>query len=107
MMAVHAVRFLATANKDRTSSEHTDLVTHKVEAGELVVCVSDYALCVHTEAGQKMGRGLLQRWENGAKVDDELETADHSYRDQLIEICQTAEEQGEDPQTHTDLHRGS
>jgi hypothetical protein len=37
MMAVHAVRFLATAKKDRTSSEHTDLVTLKVESGELVV----------------------------------------------------------------------
>jgi replication-associated recombination protein RarA len=99
MVAVHAVRFLATAKKDRTSSEHTDLVTHKVEAGELVVCVPDYALCVHTEAGREMGRGLQQWWENGAKVNDELETADHSYRDQLIEICRTAEEQGEDPQT--------
>lgn len=31
MMAVHAVRFLATAKKDRTSSEHADLVVHRVE----------------------------------------------------------------------------
>jgi hypothetical protein len=99
MMAVHAVRFLATAQKDRTSSEHNDLVTHKVESGELVVCVPDYALCVHTKVGQEMGRGLWEWWETGAKLNDELETADHSYRDQLIEICRTAEKQGEDPQT--------
>ena len=31
MMAVHAVRLLATARKDRTSAEHADLVAAKVE----------------------------------------------------------------------------
>jgi len=91
MMAVHAVRFLAAAKKDRTSSEHTDLVIHEVESGEAVVSVPDYALCVHTRAGQEMGRGLLQWWENGAKVSNELETADHSYRDRLLEICRSCE----------------
>jgi replication-associated recombination protein RarA len=91
MMAVHAVRLLATAKKDRTSSEHTDLVATKVERGELLVNVPDYALCVHTKAGQEMGRGLTQWWENGARVNDESETADHSYRDELVEIHRTAD----------------
>lgn len=94
MMAVHAVRLLATARKDRTSSEHADLVATKVERGELVVSVPDYALCVHTRAGQEMGRGLTQWWEDGALVNDELETADHSYRDELIEIHRAAENDG-------------
>ena len=88
MMAVHAVRFLATTKKDRTSAEHTDLVVQKVESGETAVSVPDYALCVHTRAGQEMGRDLLQWWRNGAAVRNELESADHSYRDQLIDICQ-------------------
>lgn len=91
MIAVHAVRFLATAKKDRTSSEHTDLAVHQVESGETVVSIPDYALCVHTKAGQEMGRGLLQWWENGATVSNELETADHSYRDQLLDICRASE----------------
>jgi replication-associated recombination protein RarA len=94
MMAVHAVRLLAAARKDRTSSEHADLVAAKVERGELVVSVPDYALCVHTRAGQEMGRGLTQWWENGALVSNELETADHSYRDELIEIHRAAENNG-------------
>ena len=34
MMAVHAVRFLAAAKKDRTSSEHTDLVIHGSNPGK-------------------------------------------------------------------------
>lgn len=91
MMAVHAVRFLAAATKDRTSAEHTDLVMHQVESGETVVSVPDYALCVHTKAGQEMGRGLLHWWENGAKVNNELDTADHSYRDRLLDICRASE----------------
>jgi hypothetical protein len=84
----------ATARKDRTSSEHADLVAAKVERGELVVSVPDYALCVHTRAGQEMGRGLTQWWEDGALVSNELETADHSYRDELIEIHRAAEDNG-------------
>jgi long-chain acyl-CoA synthetase len=51
----------------------------------------DGTLCVHTKAGQEMGRGLLQGWENGAKVNHELDTADHSYRDQLLDICRASE----------------
>lgn len=39
----------------------------------------DYAFCVHTKAGQEMGRDLRQWWENGAVVKNELESADHSY----------------------------
>ena len=92
MMAVHAVRFLATAKKDRTSAEHTDLVVQKVESGATAVSVPDYALCVHTKAGQEMGRDVLQWWRNGAVVKNELESADHSYRDQLIDICQALSE---------------
>lgn len=91
MMAVHAVRLLANARKDRTSSEHTDLVVNRVESDEALVEVPDYALCVHTRAGQEMGRGVMQWWENGARVNDELETADHGYRERLIEICRAAE----------------
>ena len=41
-----------------------------------------------------MGRGLTQWWEDGALVNDELETADHSYRDELIEIHRAAENDG-------------
>jgi replication-associated recombination protein RarA len=55
MMACHAVRLLASAPKDRTSSEHAGWVTTKVTLGELSVEVPDYAHCVHTRAGQERG----------------------------------------------------
>jgi replication-associated recombination protein RarA len=91
MQVVHAVRYLAMAAKDRTSSEHADYTRVMVEAGKLAVAVPDYALCVHTRTGQEMGRGLLQWWENGARVRDELPSADHAYRDALISLCRQAE----------------
>jgi replication-associated recombination protein RarA len=91
MQVVHAVRYLATAPKDRTSSEHAEYVRTMVEAGKLVVSVPDYALCVHTRAGQEMGRGLLHWWENGAQVHDELPSADHAYRDALISLCRDSD----------------
>jgi replication-associated recombination protein RarA len=94
MMAIHAVRLLANAKKDRTSSEHTDLVINLVERGEALVEVPDYALCVHTRAGQDLGRGLMQWRENGAKVNDEFAGADHRYRKRLIEICLDSEAAG-------------
>ena len=86
MMACHAVRLLASAPKDRTSSEHADWVAAKVALGEALVEVPDYAHCVHTRAGQELGRGLMQWWDDGAQVRDELPSADHRYRAELIEI---------------------
>ncbi len=86
MMACHAVRLLATAPKDRTSSEHADWAATMVDSGQALVAIPDYAHCVHTRSGQERGRGLLQWWENGARVEDELATADHRFRDALIEL---------------------
>jgi hypothetical protein len=92
MMACHAVRLLATAPKDRTSSEHADWVATRVARGEALVEVPGYAHCVHTRTGQLLGRGLVQWWENGAKVNDEMPDADHRYRDDLIDLHRADEQ---------------
>jgi hypothetical protein len=34
----------------------------------------------------QLGRGLMQWWDNGAQVRDELPSADHRYRAELSEI---------------------
>jgi replication-associated recombination protein RarA len=46
MMACHAVRVLASAAKDRTASEHSDWAATKVDRGEVLVQVPDYAHCI-------------------------------------------------------------
>jgi len=53
---------------------------------EALVEVPDYAHCVHTRVGQERERGLMQWWDNGAQVRDELPSADHRYREELIDI---------------------
>jgi hypothetical protein len=65
---------------------HADWVAAKVALGEALAEVPDYAHCVHTRAGQELGRGLMQWWDDGAQVRDELPSADHRYREELIEI---------------------
>ena len=55
----HAVCLLASAPKDRTSSEHADWVATKVALGQALVEVPDYAHCAHTRAGQELG---LMQW---------------------------------------------
>ncbi|WP_161605967.1 AAA family ATPase [Microlunatus speluncae] len=92
MMACHAVRLLATAQKDRTSSEHADWTATMVELGQALVEVPDYAHCVHTKSGQQLGHGLMQWWHHGAQVPDEHPAADHRYRDELITIHQVDED---------------
>ena len=67
-------------------AEHADWVVAKVALGEALVEVPDYARCVHTRAGQELGRGLMQWRDNGVAVRDELPGADHRYREELIEI---------------------
>ena len=51
MMACHAVRLLASAPKERTSSEHADWGAAKVALGEALVEVPDYAHCVARSPG--------------------------------------------------------
>ena len=100
MMACHAVRLLATAPKNRTSSEHADWVVTQVALGAALVEVPDHARCVHTRAGQELGRGLVQWWAEGARVADEVPDADHRYRDELVAIHRRDEaEHGTAPAT--------
>ena len=54
-MACHAVRLLASAPKDRTSSEHADWVAAKVALGEALVEVPDYAHCVTRAPARNWG----------------------------------------------------
>jgi len=68
-------------------SEHAVWVATKVSLGEALVEFPDYAHCVHTKAGQEMGHGLIQWWENGAQVRDELPRAEHRYREDLTSLA--------------------
>jgi replication-associated recombination protein RarA len=82
LFAVHAVRYLAGATKDRSSDEMVNVFIHD----DLKPTIPDYALDMHTAAGQAMGRGYEHFREHGAKVAPELEGRETKYRERLLEM---------------------
>ncbi|MEV4538964.1 hypothetical protein AB0J82_34845 [Asanoa sp. NPDC049518] len=80
LFAVHAIRLLAGATKDRTSDE---LANWAARADRLPQ-IPDHALDMHTRRGQEMGRDLLHFLREGARVTNELPGRDTTYRDWLV-----------------------
>jgi len=86
LLAVHAVRYLCSCQKDRSSDEMVNLLRHQVEQEGRVPEIPDYALDMHTAKGQEMGRSKLHFWEVGAAIAPELEGRDTTYREMMLEI---------------------
>jgi replication-associated recombination protein RarA len=58
LFAVHAVRYLCSRAKDRSSDEMTMWIKRVVESGEVLPAIPDYAIDMHTQRGQEMGRDV-------------------------------------------------
>lgn len=86
LYAVHAVRFLCLCKKDRSSDEMTNWLIRTVEDLGKLPIIPDYAVDMHTERGQKMGRGVQHFLDEGARLSPELENRDKSYREKWLKI---------------------
>lgn len=86
LFAVHAVRYLCEAQKDRSSDEMINWMMHGVAAGTVRPTIPDYALDMHTGDGQKMGRGRAHFWAEGAKIAPELPNRDKTYHERLAKL---------------------
>ena len=86
LFAVHAVRYLCLAQKDRSSDEMINWMIHGVATGTLRPTIPDYALDMHTGDGQKMGRGRAHFWAEGAKVAPELPNRDRTYQQRVRQL---------------------
>ena len=86
LFAVHAVRYLCQAQKDRSSDEMVNWIMQGVSTGALRPTIPDYALDMHTGDGQKMGRGRAHFWAEGAKIAPELPNRDKTYYDHLSKL---------------------
>jgi len=71
--AAHAVRLLCTAKKDRTSMELAGWTQEVVSRGERKVEIKDFMRDMHTHSGVQMGRGSEHWWNEGAKLENELD----------------------------------
>lgn len=91
VMAIHAVRYLCTRQKDRTSSELLDWIIHAVSAGKAKPSIPDYALDYHTKRGVELGRGKQHFWEEGTQLHPELPERDLTYRERVLFMLERGE----------------
>jgi replication-associated recombination protein RarA len=84
LFAIHAVRYLSTRTKDRSSDELTAWVRRGEGDDGSLPAVPDYALDMHTDQGRRMGRGRRHFYEEGSRVSPELPDRDTTYRDRLL-----------------------
>ncbi len=89
LFAVHAVRYLCGCLKDRSSDEMTMWVKRAVAQGTAQPVIPDYALDMHTAAGQKMGRGYRHFLEEGARLLPELPRRERSYLERVAAMVES------------------
>lgn len=86
LFAIHAVRYLASRTKDRSSDEMLNWIKQGVAERGVRPVIPDYALDMHTARGSALGRGLRHFMEQGAQVEPELVGRETTYREQLMQI---------------------
>lgn len=91
LFAIHAVRYLCTRQKDRSSDEMLNWIRRQVEQGELLPEIPDYAVDMHTAQGKQLGHGLRYFYEVGSQVDPELPDRDRTYRERMLALIEQEE----------------
>jgi replication-associated recombination protein RarA len=86
LFASHAVRYLCTRQKDRSSDEMTMWLKRQVEGGELLPTIPDYAIDLHTQRGQELGRDVRHFIEEAARIMPELPDRDTTYRERMLAL---------------------
>lgn len=86
LFGIHAVRYLATRVKDRSSDEMLTWIKHAVANEGARPAIPDYALDMHTARGRAMGRGVRHFMEQGAQVAPEFQARDKSWRERLLHV---------------------
>lgn len=86
LFAIHAVRYLATRPKDRSSDEMYNWIRHSVEEENVLPVIPEYAIDMHTARGQAMGRDVKHFYEEGARINPELAGRELKYRQSLLDL---------------------
>jgi replication-associated recombination protein RarA len=79
VFAIHAVRYLCSCLKDRSSDEMLNWIARGGMGEQVIPEIPDYAIDMHTARGQKMGRGFEHFLAEGAQIHPELEGRDNRY----------------------------
>ncbi len=84
LFAAHALRVMATGEKDRTTDDMVNWAKHAMALGEKLPEIPDVALDMHTRRGEEMGRGYLFFMQQASRVDPEIKGKDPKYRDWIL-----------------------
>lgn len=84
MYAIHAVRVLSQSKKERGSDDLKNWAMQALDDGKLPE-IPDYALDMHTQRGQEMGRDYFHFLTEASKVLPEVEDRDRTYLQRLID----------------------
>ena len=84
LFAVHAIRLLATSEKERSSDDLANWAKFATALGEAKAEIPDFARDMHTRAGQDMGRDYRFFIEQASKVVPELPDHETRWRDWIV-----------------------
>lgn len=91
LYAIHAVRYLCQCKKDRSSDEMINWLNHSIGKNEILPKIPEYALDMHTAAGQKMGRGRRYFFEVSSQINPELPDRDKTYLERIMKMLDSGE----------------
>jgi replication-associated recombination protein RarA len=86
LYAIHAVRYLCQCEKDRSSDEMVNWISSASTQGKALPVIPDYALDMHTAAGQAKGRGRRHFFEEASKTAPELPDRDKTYLERILKM---------------------
>ncbi len=87
---VHAIRYLCSCEKDRSSDMLKNIVEQEYKQGH-VAEIKDYMLDMHTRRGQELGRGIDHFYNEASKVIPEKKGAHKDYLQRLLNLLQSAD----------------
>jgi replication-associated recombination protein RarA len=91
LYAIHAVRYLCSCKKDRSTDEMINWINHAGKAGNLLPVIPDYALDMHTAEGQKKGRGRRHFFEEASHTHPEAPDRDRTYLERIMKMLESGE----------------
>jgi replication-associated recombination protein RarA len=91
LYAVHAVRYLCQCEKDRSSDEMVNWISFANSLEKTLPVIPDYALDMHTAAGQSKGHGRRNFFEEASKTSPELPDRDKTYLERILKMLEKGE----------------
>jgi replication-associated recombination protein RarA len=86
LFSIHAVRYLCSRKKDRSSDEMLTWIRHSYSLGKIRPVIPEYALDMHTAAGRREGRGRRHFFEQASQVSPVLPRRGKTYLKRIMRM---------------------